>query len=184
LNLLARQLSKNYVQNQNLEAAVFPATLVPGPFRGFVGAFTGVLMAVVVVVLLIACANAANFLLAQATTRRREMAIRSALGASRRRVIQQALTESTLLALLGGCVGTMLALWVNPLLLSLRPPNLPVRLDVPFDIRVLGFTAIISLVTGIVFGLIPALRSTRLDLASTLKDEVQGGFGGRACAMD
>jgi putative ABC transport system permease protein len=133
-------------------------------------------MAVVVVVLLIACANAANFLLAQATTRRREMAIRSALGASRRRVIQQALTESTLLALLGGCAGTLLALWVNPLLLSLRPPNLPVRLDVPFDIRVLGFTAIISLVTGIIFGLIPALRSTRVDLAPTLKDEVQGGY--------
>ena len=176
LNLLARQFSKNYVHNRNLEAAVFPATLVPGPFRGFVGAFTGVLMAVVIIVLLIACANAANFLLAQATTRRREMAIRSALGASRRRVIQQALTESTLLALLGGGAGTVLALWVNPLLLSLRPPNLPVRLDVPFDIRVLGFTAIISLATGIIFGLIPALRSTRLDLAPTLKDEVQGGY--------
>src|SRR5208282_268976 len=113
----------------------------------------------------------ANLLLAKAVARRREIAIRSALGASRGRLLRQTLTESVLLALAGGALGLVITLWSVPPLLALKPASVPVRIDVPIDWRVLAFTFLLALATGVVFGLVPALRSSKLDLVPALKDE-------------
>ena len=159
--------------NKNLDATLFPAALVPGPYRGYVSAFTGLLMAVFALVLLIACVNAASLLLARATGRAREMAIRSALGAGRGRLIRQMLVESTLLSGLAGSAGLVLAYWTAPLLLALKPASLPITLRIPLDWRVLAFTASVSLFTGVAFGLTPALHSAKTQVAPILKDEAQ-----------
>ncbi len=158
---------------RNLDATVFPATLIPGPYRIYVSAFTALFMAVFGLVLLIACANVASFLLARATGRTREMAVRSALGAGRGRLIRQMLVESTLLASLAGLAGLILAYWTAPLLLALKPASLPITLRLPVDWRVLVFTMVVSLICGVAFGLTPALRSARVQVASNLKDETQ-----------
>ena len=172
LSVLSHRVQKEHAgTNEVLEAATFPVNLVPGPFRGYVAAFTGLLMAVVGMVLLIACANAANLLLAKAVERRREVAIRSALGASRGRLIRQTLTESVLLSSAGGALGLVFALWTVPPLLALKPATLPIKIDVPIDWRVLAFAFFLALSTGVVFGLAPALRSSRADVVPALKDE-------------
>src|SRR6266550_522941 len=158
---------------RNLDATVFPETLIPGPYRIYVSAFTALLMAVFGLVLLIACANVASFLLARVTGRTREMAVRSALGAGRGRLIQQMLVESTLLASLAGLVGLILAYWAAPLLLALKPASLPITLRLPVDWRVLVFTILVSLICGVAFGLTPALRTANVQVASNLKDETQ-----------
>jgi predicted permease len=174
VNLLALLNEQEHPDtNKNLGANLFPATLVPGPYRGYVSAFTGLLMAVFGLVLVIACVNAASLLLARATGRAREMAIRSALGAGRGRLIRQMLVESTLLSGLAGLLGVLLAYWTSPLLLALKPASLPITLRVPLDWRVLLFTSLVSLSTGIVFGLSPALRSAKVQVAPILKDEAQ-----------
>jgi predicted permease len=156
-----------------MDAIAFPLQLMPGPLRGYVAAFTGLMMAAVGLVLLIACANAANLVLARATTRRRELAVRSALGASRFRIVRQALTESLMLSMMGGAGGLLVAYWSIPALLGLTPATIPVSIDAPLDWRVFAFAFVASLLSGILFGVLPALRSTRRDLIPALKDERQ-----------
>src|SRR3984957_11405011 len=133
-----------------------------------------VLMAIVGLVLLIACANVANLLIARATARQKEIAVRLALGANRAQIVSQLLVESLLLSMAGGAAGLLLAVWIDETLVSFLPVGETNTLAISAtpDWRILLFTLGVSLLTGIVFGLVPALQATRPDLAPTLKDEV------------
>jgi predicted permease len=149
------------------EARIFPT------IRGPVTQFLGLLMGVAGLVLVVCCANLANLLLARATVRRRELAVRLALGGGRGRLVRQLLTEGLVLAIMGGTAGVALALWAADALAAFRPPlPVPVALEFPLDGRILGFTLLVSAVTVLLSSLLPALRATRIDAATALRADL------------
>jgi len=177
-------LAYQFAQGSPVKDKTIALTLEPATFFGETNdirfqAFVALLMAIVGMVLLIACANLANMLLARSAGRQREIGIRLALGASRGRLIRQLLTESVLLALLGGAAGVLLSVWVSQLLWIAIEQALQgfmgscVMMTVPLapDVRVFGYALLLSLATGIIFGLAPALQLSRPDLTTALKAE-------------
>jgi putative ABC transport system permease protein len=157
----------------------FNAVLLRDAAIGDVSSRLWVLLGAVGLVLLIACANAANLLLARAATRGREMAIRRALGAGRGRLIRQLLTESVVLAVCGAGLGLVVSKWGLDALLALWPRALPRSQEVGLHLGVLGFTAVLALITGIAFGLAPALRATAVRIEEGLRQDSAGSTGGR-----
>ena len=175
IDAIARQLSEEYPNtNQGFGAKTQPlAEQLTEDVRLPLLVFT----AAIAFVLLIACANVANLLLVRATGRRTEFAIRAALGAGRKDILSRLLTESTLLALAGGAAGIAIAAWCIRVLAALSPVDVPRLEQVRLDSTVLAFTAIVTLLTGVLFGLAPALHLFRMDLSNTLKLASRGASG-------
>ena len=178
LKLFAQQLAKEYPDTNEGQTIMItaPGFILPD-LRGAVVNFSWVLMGAVGLVLLVTCTNLAGLMLARATDRRREIAIRLAMGANRLRLMRQLLTESILLSFIGGIVGVFLAVWIIDMLVALKPPiDFPLALDVSVDWRVLVFSLAVSVAAGAIFGLAPALQATRPDVSRALKDTAaQGG---------
>jgi putative ABC transport system permease protein len=182
LDRLGAQLTAQYPQNYSDKDKRRYRMIVAPMLGDYVGEMKPALLLLagaVGFVLLIACANVANLLLARAATRRQEMAVRLALGAGRGRLARQLLTESVLLALAGGAVGLLLATWGARLLLRFAPDNLPRLGEVGLDGRALAFTALASLLTGVIFGLAPALQASRPGLNDALRESGRTGAGAR-----
>jgi predicted permease len=173
LNAIAAELGREHPkENAGIKIVLSPPGLFGTYIRGTVRAFAVVLMGVAGMVLLIACVNLASLLLARAADRRKETAIRLALGAPRGRLVRQLLTESMLLSILGGAAGLLLSIWIAALFAAWRPPvSVPIIPALGVDFRVMIFAAFASLVTGVLFGLAPALQSTSAELAPALKNE-------------
>ncbi|HSR50137.1 MAG TPA: ABC transporter permease [Acidobacteriota bacterium] len=184
IQAIAHALQEEHpVPNKGRSAIVRPLaeSVMPAAFRSMLNQASWVLSTVVAVLLLIACANVANLLLARATTRRGEIAIRLSMGASQGRLVRQMLTESVSLALVGGVAGLAISYWARDLLWAFRPPFMEnASIQLALDARVLGFTLALSLLTGILFGLLPALQASRPDLLPALKNESSSSARGRS----
>jgi predicted permease len=177
MDAIAQNLAETYPEAD--KGAGITLVSMKDDIVGNVQPFLIVLLAAVGFLLLIACANVANLLLARAMGRSREFGIRASLGASQVRVIRQLLTESILLAGLGGALGLLLAYWGTQAVLGTLPRALPRANEVSLDSRVLVFTIALSLFAGIVFGLAPALKTSRVNLLEILKEGGRGGSGAR-----
>jgi predicted permease len=173
INIIATALGREYPKdNAGVSIALSPPGMAGNFLRGAITGFSAVLMAVAGMVLLIACVNLASLLLARAADRRKETAIRLALGASRGQLLRQLLTESLMLSIAGGAAGILLAYWLVELVNVWRPPvDIPVIPHVVMDTRVLLFAGVVSLLTALLFGLAPALQSTRASLVGAIKNE-------------
>ena len=196
MSVVARQLLAAYPQawtdvtRQGRRISVLPEsqTRVPPQARGPALGFAALLMGTVVLVLLVCCANVAGLLLARAAGRLKEVGIRISLGASRGRIIRQMIAESVLLAALGGVVGTAAAVWAGRALTAFGTSSsvlpVPVSLNLQPDYRVLLFTLVVTLATGVVFGLAPALRASKADVVTALKTDAPAmRFGGRRFSL-
>ena len=178
MRIIDQQLATQYpADNKNRTTALIPLQeRIVGQSRSALL----ILFAAVSLVLLIACANFANLLLARGAERGREIVIRTALGAGRWRIVRQLLTESILIAVLGGAIGVIFAWWGINLLIALKPANLPRLDEVGVDLRVFGFTLGISLLTGLIFGLLPAWTASRVAVGSGLKEGARGASASRS----
>ncbi len=172
--IAARIEQENPATNKDVGVTIVPLhDFVVGDVRTAIY----VLFGVVALVLLIACANVANLMLARAASRTKEIAIRTALGARRLRIVQQLLTESILLAVIGGALGVLLAFWMVDILVMFSPEGTPRADEIGIDGRVLAFSFGVAFLTGVVFGLVPALQASKPDLNTSLKE---GGKGTQA----
>ena len=176
LNTIAAVLEKQYPEKNTHMG--FAARPMREELVGDVRTGLYVLFGAVICVLLIANANVANLLLARASVRGKEIAVRAAMGASRSRIIRQLLTESLLLAGLGGLLGLLIAQWGTEALVAAVPQNIPRAANIQLDAVVLGFTLLVSLGTGIIFGLFPAWQASKFDLNTALKSGTRSGGGG------
>jgi putative ABC transport system permease protein len=175
---IARRLAEQYPNSNAKQSMTVEPLLqaVVGPLSSTLP----VLLGAVAFVLLIACANVANLMLARAATRQREIAVRSALGAGRRRIVWQLLTESVLLSVVGGVLGLAIAYGGVRALVAISPANTPRINEVTLDGTVLAFTMVVSVLTGLIFGLFPALQASKPDMAETLKEGGRTGTAGGA----
>jgi putative ABC transport system permease protein len=173
MTVINERLAQNYVETNrgwNVKLTKLHDRLV-----GDLRASLLILLGAVTLVLLIACANVANLQLARATYRHREIAVRTALGASRFRIVRQLLTESVLLSIVSGAVGLALSIWLTRLLVSISPPDSPRFNEIGMDFKVFGFAFAVAFVTGVVFGLVPAIQTSKIDLNETLKESGRSG---------
>ncbi|MDX6613046.1 MAG: hypothetical protein QOD75_2232, partial [Blastocatellia bacterium] len=176
LNSINRRLGETYGETNS--GWTVQVTNLREQLVGAVRSSLLILLGAVAFVLLIACANVANLLLARASARQKEIAVRTALGASRFQIIRQLLTESALLSLIGGALGLGLSVWLTRLLIAVSPANSPRFDEIQMDTRVFLFTLGVTVLTGLIFGLAPALQTSRTDLNDTLKESGRRGSGG------
>jgi macrolide transport system ATP-binding/permease protein len=179
LNTVAEGLSHQYPnEDEGMAVMLTPPGLIMPSLRNAILAFSGALMLTVGLVLLIACTNLASLLLARATTRRKEVAVRMAIGATRSRLARQLLTESLLLSVIGAGLGLLLGVvLMHAAQAALPATDFALKLDLRLDWRVVAFVSSLAILTGVGFGLIPALQATKGDVVTSLKEDMAGGRG-------